>query len=107
MSLDKYYTETFIPYSWTASAAWPFEPTWTAGTAFKGAIDMLSSRDRWADGQVFAGSTHMLFCKTSQSLTKGMRIGWSSRTFEIMGYPDAIPLKTGHHQEIYLKEITS
>jgi len=107
MSIDNYYTEVITPYTWTASATWPFEPTWTAGSTFKAAIDQISSSDRWHDGQIFATSTHVLMCKTSQSLTKGMRVGWGSRIFEIEGISDAIPLKTGHHTEVYIKEITS
>jgi hypothetical protein len=107
MSLDNYYTETLIPYTWTASASWPYQPTWTAGSAFKGAIDQISSSDRWHDGQIFATSTHLLLTKPGQSIGKGMRIGWGSRLFEVEGLSDAIPLKTGHHQEVYLKEITA
>jgi len=107
MSLDKYYTETFIPYSWTASAAWPYEPTWTAGSSFAGALDTVSSRESYNDGNLAGISSHLILTKASTTITKGMRIGYGSRMFDVVGPPDTIQLRPGHHAEIYVKEVTT
>lgn len=105
--IERFYNQTFTPQTWTAAAAYPYEPTWTNGSTFKGAIDTVSSGDRWADGQLAAISTHIILTKTSVSITKGNRIVFSSRTFDVMGIPDPVYLRPGHHQEIYVKEVTS
>lgn len=104
--IDRFYTQSFTPQTWTAAAAYPYQETWTNGTAFKGAIDTVSSNDRFADGQLAAISTHIILTKTSVSLTKGQRIVFGSRTFDIMGIPDPVYLRAGHHQEVYVKEVT-
>jgi head-tail adaptor len=107
MSIDKFYTQSFIPQVWTASTVFPYDETWTDGTAFKGALDIVSSSDRWADAQLVAISSHWIATSTGVSIAKGNRIKFGTRVFEVTGIPDPIYLKPSHHQEIYCKEITS
>ena len=107
MSIDHFYTQSFTPQTWTAAAAWPYDNTWVDGTVFKGAIDTVSSNDRWADAQLVAISSHWIATKTSVTITKGQRIKFGARIFEVTGIPDPIYLKPNHHQEIYVKEITA
>lgn len=105
MSIDAFYTESITPYTITESATFPYDKAETAGTAFRGAIDLIGSNEQWADAELVARSSHWLACETGVTLTRGMRLRWGARTFEITGVPDAGPLKAGHHQEVYLKEI--
>jgi len=107
MSIEKYYKQSFIPQTWAASSMFPFDETWVDGAAFKGALDIVSTNDRWADAQLVAISSHWIATKTSVSITKGNRIKFGTRVFEITGIPDPIYLKPSHHQEIYCKEITA
>jgi head-tail adaptor len=107
MSIDSFFTETFIPYTWTAGSVWPYENTWTAGISFKGAIDTVSSRESFQDGNLAGISSHLILTKANTIITKGMRIGYGSRTFDVVGPPDPIPIRPGHHAEIYVKEATT
>jgi len=106
MSIDAFYKQTFIPIIVAPSTVWPFDPIETDGTPFKGALDTVSSNDKWADSALIAMSTHFIATKTSVSISKGMILKYDTRRFEVMGIPDSITLKPGHHQEIYVKEIT-
>lgn len=105
MAIDKYYTQSFTVQSYTESSTWPYDLTWVDGATFKGAIDTVSSNDRWADSQLVAISSHWIACPTSISIAKGNRIKYGSRIFEVTGIPDPVALKPGHHQEVYLKEV--
>jgi len=107
MSIESFYKQSFIPQTWMASATFPYDETWMDGSAFNGALDIVSSSDRWADAQLVAISSHWIATKTSVSITKAQRIKFGTRVFEVTGIPDPIYLKPSHHQEIYVKEITS
>jgi head-tail adaptor len=104
MSIESFYRQSFIPQTWTASATFPFDETWTDGSAFKGALDTISSAERWADAQVVALSSHWIATKANVSLTKNNRIKFGTRIFEVVGPPDPCLLKPGHHAEIYVRE---
>lgn len=107
MSIETYYTNTFTPQTWMAGSIYPYDNTWVDGTAFLGALDTVSSNDRWADAQLVAISTHWIACSTSISITKAQRIKYGTRIFEVTGIPDPVSLKPGHHQEVYVREITA
>lgn len=107
MSIDNFYKQTFTPQTWGTSTSFPYDDAWTNGTPFNGALDIVSSSDRWADAQLVAISSHWIATKTSVSIGKGDRIAFGTRTFEVTGIPDPIYLKPSHHQEIYVKEVTS
>ena len=105
MAIDKYYTQSFTVQSYTESSTFPYDLAWVDGSTFKGALDTVSSNDRWADSQLVAISSHWIACPTSVSIAKGNRIKYGSRIFEVTGIPDPVALKPGHHQEVYLKEV--
>ena len=104
--IEKYYTQSFTQQTWTASATFPFEPTWTDGLTFKGALDTVSSNERWADAQLVAISSHWIATKANLNINKADRIKLGSRIFEVTGVPDPVYLRANHHQEIYVKERT-
>lgn len=106
MSIDRYYTQSFTVQTYSESSTFPYDLAWTDGATFKGALDTVSSNDRWADSQIVALSSHWIACPTGVSVAKGNRIKYGARTFEVVGIPDPVSLKPGHHQEIYVKEIT-
>ena len=106
MSIAKFYKQSFTPYTMAEATTFPYDLIETAGTNFKGALDLVGSDEKWADAALVALSTHWISCATSVSVTQGMKIGLGSRRFEVMGKPDPVLLKGGHHQEIYVKEIT-
>jgi len=106
MAIDKYYTQSFTVQSYTESSTFPYDLAWVDGSTFKGALDTVSSNDRWADSQLVAISSHWIATKSSVSIAKGDRIKYGSRIFEVTGIPDPVSLKPGHHTEIYVKEIT-
>ena len=107
MSIDKFYTQSFTIQTFGPASTFPYDDTWTDGSTFKGALDVVSSNDRWADAQLVAISSHWIATKTSVAIAKGNRVKYGSRIFEVVGIPDPISLKAGHHQEVYVKEITS
>ncbi len=106
MSISKFYTCTFIPYTLAPATTFPYDMVETAGTAFKGALDTIGSHETWADAEVVAMSTHWIACSTNVSVTQGQTLKYGTRTFNVTGIPDPVTLKAGHHQEIYVKEIT-
>lgn len=89
------------------ATTFPYDMVETAGATFKGALDTVSSSDRWADAQLVAISSHFIACKSTVSILKGDMIKYGSRYFEVTGIPDPVTLKPGHHQELYCKEVTA
>jgi hypothetical protein len=106
LSISKFYTCTFTPYTLAAATTFPYDMVETAGSTFKGALDSIGSAEKWADAATVAISTHWIACSTGVTVTQGQKLTYGSRTFNVTGIPDPSTLKPGHHQEIYVKEIT-
>ena len=107
MSIDSFFKQSFSIVTQAPASTFPFDLVETVGATFKGALDTVSSSDRWADAQLIAISSHWISTKSSVSVSKGDRIKYGSRYFEVTGVPDPVSLKPGHHQEIYVKEVSA
>lgn len=107
MSIDSFYKQSFTIVTQAPATTFPYDLVETAGATFKGALDTVSSADRWADAQLVAISSHWIATKSSVAVGKGERIKYGTRYFEVTGIPDPVSLKPNHHQEIYCKEVTA
>ncbi len=100
--------DTFTPYTlvYADDGVGGQTETWTAGTAFKGRLSILSAVERMGADKTTVFASHKLYCDPSVSLTTNGRIALSTRTFEIktIQLPSNETIGIGH-QEITLLEI--
>ena len=106
MGIERFYTQSIAVYSFSASATWPYDNTWSAitGSPFKGSGLHELSGDRARMGGATEARGDGYFClPSSVAITRAMKIKHNSRTYEIVNIKILSEL-AGHHQEVYVKE---
>ncbi len=100
--------DTFTPYTlgYTDDGVGGQVEAWTAGTAFKGRISILSAAERMGADKTTVFASHKLYCDPSVSLTTNGRVVCGTHTYEIKTIQLPSNESTGiGHQEVTLLEI--
>ena len=107
MSVDKFFNTSFTPYTLSLGSSYPFEDTWTSGTAFNAAIDVIEGNEKFFDNENVGKVTHVIIAPSSMTttLTRASKLVTGTRTF-IIKFIDNVELKANHHKEILVEEIT-
>lgn len=100
-----YFTETFKLKVQSESTTFPYDISTCTCTTFYGALATISGNERFLDRQITGEATHYIDCPDSVSLTRKQRIGYGTRSFEVI-IPKKSYIRKGHHQLIICKEIT-
>ncbi len=101
MSIETYYTESPTIYSLTTSTGWAGEPSYTAGTTIKAALNPSAGREQYSAGRVTAYADYKLYCSDTVSLTAQQRVvSTGGDTFEVVFVKDT--LGRGHHKKVLL-----
>jgi hypothetical protein len=105
MGIERFYTQSIAVKSFSASATWPYDNTWTAitGSTFKGSFTEVSGNRAMVGGATEARADGFFCLSSSVAITDLMKIVWNSRTFEIVNIK-TFPELPSHHQEVYVKE---
>lgn len=105
MGIERFYTESIAVTDFSASATWPNDLAWNAitGSPFKCSWTELSGNRADVGGASEVRADAMACLASSVSIDRKYRITHDSKTYEIVNIKK-ITEKTGHHQEIYLKE---
>ena len=108
MGFTQLLKDTFTPYTlaYTDDTVGGRTDAWTAGTAFKGRLSLLSADERLGSDKTKTYATHKLYCDPSVSLTDSGRVVIGSHTYEIKTIQLPSYESTGiGHQEVTLLEV--
>lgn len=105
MGIERFFTQNVAVYSFSTSATWPFDNTWSAitGSPFKGSFTETSGTRSIVGGASESRADGYFCLPSGVAVLPKHRIKWNSRTFEIVQIK-TFPESPGHHQEVYVRE---
>jgi SPP1 family predicted phage head-tail adaptor len=108
MSFTQLLKDTFTPYTLGVAddGVGGRVPTWTAGTAFKGRLSIISANERLSADKTTVYATHRLYCDASVTLNATEQVTFDGRTFEVRTVQKPSELSSGiGHLEADLLEV--
>ncbi len=100
-----FYTDAFARYTMAPAVTFPYDLTETLVGTFGGGMTQLRASEIWLDEKMTKKATHRIYCPSSTTILYTDRIKLDSRVFEVRAIDD-IEIKSGHHKEILVEEIT-
>lgn len=106
MSFDSLLNVTLTLKTNTPAANGQGEPidSWSGTTTIKARVQPVSGNESFTTGKRTAGTTDVVFCRTTTAVTARNRFVYGSRTLEILAVRNID--EAGHHYECDCSEIT-
>ena len=101
MSIERYYTETVKIITVTEPSDFSTVARSESCSTAVGAINPVSGRDYFAQGQNFPHADYKLF--TSATITESNQVTWDGKRFDVVFVKDTFNM--GHHNLAYLQRV--
>ena len=101
--IGDFYTETVKIITVTQPGDFSTGSVTESCSTATGAINPVSGRDYYAQGQNFPHADYKLF--TDATITEANQVTWDSKRFDVVFVKDT--LNMGHHNLAYLKKVIS